>query len=204
MGMRPARTSIWSASQEHIRCTVMPGNFLRNNKMDARSFFIPSLGPYHFNQFGGTLGGPLVIPHLLKKENGWYFFVYYEGIRIHQAANTTALVPTAAQIAGDFSGSPAIYNPYSTAADSTGKNVRQPFPNNQIPANLINPAAKTIATALYPQPNLAPNVIPGVNYFNPRSSVSDGNQWNARIDHQFGKNDNFFARYTAADNPATR
>jgi hypothetical protein len=178
--------------------------FLHNQHLDARSFFVPVLGPYHFNQFGGTLGGPLAIPRLIKKDSGWYFFVYYEGIRIHQAANTTALVPTAAQIAGDFSGSPAIYNPYSTAADSTGKNVRQPFPNNQIPANLINPAAKTIATALYPQPNLPPNVIPGVNYFNPGSSVSDGNQWNARIDHQFGKNDNFFARYTAADNPATR
>ena len=107
--------------------------FLHNNHLDARSFFVPSLGPYHFNQFGGTLGGPLVIPHLVKKDNGWYFFVYYEGIRIHQAANTTALVPTAAQLAGDFSGNPQIYNPYSTTVDSTGKRARQPFPNNQIP-----------------------------------------------------------------------
>jgi len=178
--------------------------FLRNNHLDARSFFVPALGPYHFNQFGGTLGGPLVIPHLVKKDSGWYFFVYYEGIRIHQAANTSALVPTAAQLAGDFSGAPPIFNPYSTTTDSSGKSVRQPFPNNQIPSNLINPAAKLIATSLYPLPNLAPNVIPGANYFNPGSSVSDGDQWNSRIDHQFGKSDNFFGRYTDADNPSTR
>ena len=177
--------------------------FLRNNDLDARSFFVPAKGPYHFNQFGGTLGGPLVIPHLIGKDNGWYFFVYYDGIRIHQAANTTALLPTPAQLAGDFSGSPPIYNPYATNVDSNGRSVRQPFPNNQIPGNLINPAAKTIASSLYPQPNLPPNVIPVVNFFNPGSAVSQGNQWNSRVDHQFGKSDNFFARYTDADNPST-
>jgi len=177
--------------------------FLRNNDLEARSFFVPSLGPYHFNQFGGTLGGPLVIPKLLSKEKGWYFFVYYEGIRIHQAANTAGLVPTPAQLSGDFSGSPPIYNPYSTTVDSSGNKVRQPFPNNQIPANLLNPAAVTIATSLYPKPNLAPNVIPGDNFFNPGQSIAQGNQWNSRIDHQFGRKDNFFARYTDADNPST-
>ena len=177
--------------------------FLRNNNLEARSFFTPVLGPYHLNQFGGTLSGPLVIPHLLKKDNGWYFFVYYEGVRIHQAANSRALVPTPEQLAGDFSGSPTIYNPYSTMVDSTGKNVRTPFPNNQIPASLLSQSALTIAKSLYPLPNLPPNLIPGQNFFNPGSSVSDGDQWNARIDHQFGQRDNFFARYTDANNPAT-
>ena len=38
-----------------------------------------------------------------------------------------------------------------------------------------------------------------MNYFNPGSAVSDGNQWNTRVDHQFGKSDNFFARYTDAE-----
>jgi hypothetical protein len=178
--------------------------FLRNDATQARSFFVPKLGPYRFNQFGGTLGGPLVIPHLIHKDNGWYFFVYYEGIRIHQAANTTSNVPTAAQIGGDFSGNATLFNPYSTATDSvTGKPVRQPFPNNQIPASLISPAAKIIATSLYPLPNLPPNAIPGNNFFNPGSAVSDGNQWNARLDHQFDRSDNFFARYTDADNPSS-
>ncbi len=47
--------------------------FFRNNVLEARSFFVPTLGAYKFNQFGGTLGGPLVIPKLVSKRNAWYF-----------------------------------------------------------------------------------------------------------------------------------
>ena len=93
--------------------------FLRNSDLNARSYFIPKVGAYHYNQFGGAAGGPLMIPHILSKNRGWYVYGWYEGIRIHQAANNTALVPTAAQLNGDFSGGPAIYNPYSTSLRRT-------------------------------------------------------------------------------------
>jgi outer membrane receptor protein involved in Fe transport len=175
--------------------------YLRNEKLDARSFFVPSLGPLRWNQFGAAAGGPLVIPKLVRRENGWYLFGYYEGIRIRRAANTSALVPTDRQLEGDFGGGVPIFNPFSTATDAAGVRTRQPFPDNRIPASMIHPSSKLIATELYPRANLAPGVIPGVNYFNPGSSRQDGDQWSARVDHQFGSRDNFFARYSDARNP---
>lgn len=171
--------------------------FLRNNALDARSFFLPTIGAFRWNQFGGAIGGPLTIPRLLSKDRGWYVFGYYEGVRIHQASNFRGFVPTAAQLSGNFAGDPVIYNPYSTAGG-----VRQPFPNNQIPSNLINPSMQMIATTLYPAPNLPPNLIPGVNYLNTSPSVTNGDQWSGRVDHQFGSKDSFFARYSEARNPS--
>jgi hypothetical protein len=56
--------------------------YLRNNDLNARSFFTPQLGPYKWNQFGLSGGAPLVIPKLISKDRAWYVFGYYEGIRI--------------------------------------------------------------------------------------------------------------------------
>lgn len=175
--------------------------YLRNDKLDARSFFVPSLGPLRWNQFGAAAGGPLVIPKIMSKERAWYLFGYYEGIRIRRAANTTALVPTDAQLEGDFSGSAPIYDPYTTITNAEGVRTRQPFPNNRVPSSLINSSSKLIATELYPRSNLAPGIIPGANYFNPGSSIQDGDQWSVRADHQFGARNSFFVRYSDARNP---
>lgn len=169
--------------------------YFRNNKLDARSFFVPQIGAFRWNQFGAAAGGPLIIPKLMSRDRAWYVFGYYEAIRIRSSANAIALVPSNAQLGGDFSGSNPIFNPYTTA-----NGVRQPFPNNQIPRNLLNQAALTYATDLNPRANLAPGVIPGNNYFNQGASRQNGDQWNGRADHQFGKSDNFFARYTDVKN----
>ena len=176
--------------------------FLRNNDLDARSFFLPAVGAYHWNQVGGSIGGPLTIPKLVSKEKAWYVYGYYEGVRIHNAANYTAFIPTAAELNGNFAGDPTIYNPFTTAPGPNGSSVRQPFPNNQIPQNLIDPSTQLIAKTLYPAPNLPPGQIPGANFLSTAPNVTDGNQWNARVDHQFGKRDSFFSRYTDAKNPS--
>jgi outer membrane receptor protein involved in Fe transport len=176
--------------------------FFRNNDLDARSFFLPSVGAYHWNQFGGDIGGPLTIPKLISKERAWYIFGYYEGVIIHNAGNYTAFVPTAAELSGNFAGEPTIYNPYTTVSGPNGSATRQPFANNQIPTSLIDSSTLTIAKALYPAPNLPPGQIPGTNFLSTAGNVTDGDQWNARVDHQFGKNDSFFARYTDARNPS--
>ncbi|PYV71731.1 MAG: TonB-dependent receptor [Acidobacteria bacterium] len=71
--------------------------FLRNEKLDARNAF-DQFGrqPYKQNQFGFTLGGPIV-------KNRTFFFGDYEGLRIRQATPTPAIIPTPAMIGGDFS-----------------------------------------------------------------------------------------------------
>lgn len=176
--------------------------YFRNNVLDARSFFVPQLGAFRWNQFGGALGGPLALPRLLSRDKGWYIFGYYEGVRIRQAANFTAFVPTAANLAGDFSGLAPIYDPYSTAAGPNNTFVRQPFPGNVIPSSRLNATAVQLAQAIFPAPNLALGVIPGVNYLNNAGNRTDGNQWNVRLDHQFGQRDSFFARYTGVNNPS--
>jgi hypothetical protein len=168
--------------------------FLRNSDLNARSYFIPTVGAYHFNQFGVAAGGPLMIPHILSKDKGWYVYGWYEGIRIHQAANNTSLVPTLAQLNGDFSAGPPIFNPYSTVVAANGTIAsRSQFAGNNI-SNYINQDALALAKALYPAPNSSG--IPGVNYLNTTSNTNTSDQWSGRVDHQFSPKDNFYARYS--------
>jgi Carboxypeptidase regulatory-like domain len=170
--------------------------FWRNNILDARSFFVPQLGAFRWNQFGGAVGGPILIPHLLSKDKGWYFFGYYEGTRISQAANYLALIPTADQLSGNLAGLTPVFDPYSTVTDSTGKSNRQPFPNNQIPANRLNASGVLIAKTLYPSPNLPTGQIPGVNFINVAPTQRQAHQESGRVDHQFSPNDSFFVRWS--------
>ena len=205
----------WSAGSSIVLVTKSGTNqyhgdaweYLQNNDLNARSYFEPSIGPYKYNQFGGAVGGPLVIPHLISKEKGWYIFGWYEGVRINSAANFEGLVPTAAEIQGDFSqggdASTPIYNPYTSTLNPDGSLAsRQAFPGNKIPSNLLNPTALEIVKLLYPLPNLAPGVIPGINYFNTGANTYTYDQYSARVDHQFRRNDNFYARITEARNPS--
>ena len=169
--------------------------FLRNSALNARSYFIPKVGAFHFNQFGAAAGGPVIIPHVLSRSRAWYVYGWYEGVRIHQAANNTALVPTSAQLNGNFAGGPVLFNPYSTVVAANGTIAsRNPFPGNQIPANLLNPVALTLAKSLYPAPNSFG--IPGTNFLNTASNTNTSDQWSGRVDHQFSPNDNFYARYS--------
>ncbi len=72
-------------------------DFFRNDALDSRNFFASSTEPLHQNQFGATLGGPL-------RKNKDFFFVYYEGQRDSQGETQAAIVPTAEQRQGNFSG----------------------------------------------------------------------------------------------------
>lgn len=195
--------------------------YWRNNILDAKTYFTPTVGAYHWNQFGAEAGGPLLFPWLLHKENKWYVYGYYEGVRITSPANYLATVPTPAEISGDFSadapsdmtqcktevvldsaGKPfcaLIYNPFVTADPVTGAYTRTPFDDNKVPSNMINASAAAIAN-YYPKPNYS---LPGqsVNWINQAGTHTNGNQWNARVDHHFGEKHSFFARYTGASNP---
>src|SRR5205823_11242633 len=70
--------------------------FLRNEKFDARNAF-DQFGrqPYKLNQFGFTLGGPIV-------KNRMFFFFDYEGLRVRQATPILQVIPTPEEVAGDF------------------------------------------------------------------------------------------------------
>jgi hypothetical protein len=80
--------------------------FFRNDKLDAADFFENAggihKGELRQNQFGGTFGGPVIIPHILDGHNKVFFFADYEGLRRIQGTILSGSVPTAAERASGY------------------------------------------------------------------------------------------------------
>ena len=155
--------------------------FLRNNAMDSRNFFAAQTEPLHRNQYGATLGGPV------RKDKD-FFFLYYEGQRDSEGKTQAAIVPTAAERAGDFSGLTNV---------STGQSIPlineftgQPFPGSRIPASMQSSIALQ-AEKLYPLPNIGANVFESTQI-----GTNNYNQGGFRYDHYFGPSDQVFVRYS--------
>jgi hypothetical protein len=169
--------------------------FLRNTKLNARNPFNPDPkpSPFNQNQYGFAAGGPVI------KDKIWGFG-WWEGFRKRLGSSILSTVPTAAQLSGDLSGSPQIYNPFSTrqvGTDSDGNPIftRDPFPGNQIPKELLNPTAQAVAGQMLPLPNYSP--LPNVtNYINTQSLRTDTDQFGVRIDTKLPWDTNFFGRYS--------
>src|SRR5207237_334239 len=92
--------------------------------------------PLNKNQFGGTFGGPLLIPRVYSGTDRTFFFVSYQGGRRRTGSVGQAQVPTAQERNGDFSDWPVqLYNPLSGVPNPSGSPavIRQPFASNQIP-----------------------------------------------------------------------
>ncbi|HEY1950942.1 MAG TPA: TonB-dependent receptor [Bryobacteraceae bacterium] len=181
--------------------------FLRNSKLVATNFFLNQAGQekgaFTFNQFGATVGGPVVIPHVYNGRNRTFFFFSYEGLRWVQGYPVTASLPTNAQRAGDFSGTRnqsgqliTIYDPASTVPNSSapGTYTRSAFPGNRIPTSRQDPVALNIMSHL-PLGNLPGAPFTGANNFTSDSSaplVKDA--YSPRVDHAFNDNNKLFAR----------
>ena len=165
--------------------------FLRNEKLDANDFFANRAGlkrgPLRFNQFGGTLGGPVW-------RNRTFFFASFQGTRTHASNTSVVTVPTPEQARGNFGGI-NIFDP----ANVVGGN-RQLFANNVIPEGRIDPVGRKIA-ALYPAPN-QPGLVNNYAALVPQSD--DANQYDFRGDHNFSDRDKLFARFNKVDHDVGR
>jgi hypothetical protein len=169
---------------------VFHGNgfeFLRNEALNARNFFQstnPVKPAYRRNQFGGTLGGPLV-------RDRTFFFVDYQGQRQSVGRTVISTVPTLLQRQGMFTEAiagrlPAIYDPATTVGS-----IRTAFLRNTIPLSLMDPVALTLLQR-YPLPT-----SPGTanNYRGTENEIDNQDQWDARLDHTFSSNrDQVFGR----------
>jgi hypothetical protein len=127
--------------------------FHSNNVIKSKPFFLPAgqgKPKYIDNQFGGSLGGPVI-------RNKLFYFGSWEGTFNRQTGSSFVTVPTAAMRAGDFSGSAApIFDPLTGNPDGSG---RTQLAGNRVPPNRIDPiAAKIIAvTPLPTYPDLLSN-----------------------------------------------
>lgn len=156
--------------------------YLRNNAFDANIKLVPAGTPKALlrqDQFGGDFGGPVILPKY-NGRNRTFFFVDYEGLRIHQVSLTTTFVPTAAERAGDFS---AVSTPL------TNPNTGLPFTNNQIPTSMLDPVAIKYNTAFVPLPN-QPNGE--LQYLQP--GPTNANQFIIKADQTFGSRDRMWFR----------
>ena len=173
--------------------------YFRNDKLNANRWERNWTGlgrqAMRWNQFGGVIGGPIFKDRL-------FFFADYQGLRQANPPSLTdfTVIPTAWRT-GDFSslldpavtgGTPIqLYNPYSVDANGN----RAPFPNNQIPANLIDPAAKALLndTTLYPLPL---NDKLTNNYVYSSSSYIKSDQGDLKLDWRPTESHYFTARYS--------
>ena len=153
--------------------------FLRNGHMNARNFFASKRDTLKRNQFGGTIGGPIL-------KNRLFFFAGYQGTRLRSdPADQTAFVPTTQMLAGDFSGCSTF--PANLIDPSTG----QPFPGRQIPITRFSPQSLAITKMLPKAINAC-----GQTTFGPVVQSND-NQIIGRVDYQISDRQQLFGRYMA-------
>lgn len=171
--------------------------YIRNNAFDASDPLTQTTPPFHQNQFGASAGGPVVFPKLYNGRNKTFFFGAYQGFRYSQPNDNLLRVPTAAQLAGDESDTATqIYNPFSTRPDpaNPGQYIRDPFPGNQIPSSLINPAM--VAYAQFVFPKAGATIVGQDNAFDSTPVQQTQNEFTARIDQTIGASNSAWFRYS--------
>lgn len=171
--------------------------FFRHDALDKKGFFEATKGIYKQSDVGGSFGGPITIPSLYNGRNRTFFFASYEGFYNNQGSNAAfRSVPTPEMWDGDFSNwvnasgqRITIYDPATTRLVN-GVLVRDPFPNNRIPADRFSATAKQyIALArsvLVPNRGAAPGTFNYVNnnYVSEgRSTIETTNKYSLKIDH---------------------
>src|SRR6202167_481911 len=155
--------------------------YLQNDMFDADPYGFNGKAPKHFNTFGGSLGGPLSIPHFYNGKNQTFFFFDYEGNRRSTAVAEQFIVPTQEQRSGNLStlGIPSI------------------------PTAGINPTATALLN-YYPLPNVdgpnyypLPNVPgPDYNYENFQSTPARTDGADLRIDQTINSKQSVYARFS--------
>ena len=151
--------------------------YLRNDYFDSRNTFSPGTTKLRQNQYGGTIGGPMI-------RNRTFFFASFERFQQSNGLTLTGTVPTDAEKQGIFPMSlVTIKDPVTKA----------PFPNNAVPASRFDPTAAKLLP-LWPEPNY---VGPGrSNYVSNPASTLWRNTIDTRIDHSFTDRDKIFGRFS--------
>ncbi len=139
------------------------------------------------NTFGGTLGGPVLIPRLYNGRNKTFFFFNAEGVRRASQTTLNQTVPSDAFRSGDLSSiTTPILNPFT----------RAPFPNNQIP---VNPASARVLNLLYVRQNQPTGARVTPNFVANIATPYVQNGFDLRGDHYLTSKQRVFARFSYKD-----
>jgi hypothetical protein len=169
--------------------------YFRNEKLNANNFFRNLRGQERqtdrYNQFGGKLGGPVMLPKIYNGKDKSFFFFNYEGLRRISPFNNQSTIPDAAFRSGDFSRSPI------PVFDAVGNTV---FPGNRVPASRLDAAGQKVL-GLLPAPNQTgiPDTVNGRvlnNYLSAGSNGTVDNQFTLRGDHSIGGAARLSGRWT--------
>lgn len=157
-------------------------DYVQNDVFNAKPWLAPKgakAAKMRFNQFGGVISGPVVIPFLYNGRDKTFFMGSYEGLRQYQATSSIGSVPTLKMRSGDFSEIGQLYHPTDRLT---------PYANNQLPVSPI--AAKLLQ--YYPLPtNSALS-----NNFNGYVPLNlEQNQTLDRVDHNIGDRVRLFGRF---------
>ncbi|HEX4231310.1 MAG TPA: TonB-dependent receptor [Bryobacteraceae bacterium] len=171
--------------------------YRRNSDLTARDPFAQSqllpgtnriIPPTLWNQFGGSLGGPI-------RKDKTFFFGDYQATRQKNGGSATTRVPTLAERNGDMSDlGVAVYNPFGPGGGIISPNQRNQFPNNTIPTSMLSPQALNLIN-LMPLPNL-PVSGAAPNYAASGEQIINSNAFDVRIDQYQTEKLHMFGRYS--------
>lgn len=178
-------------------------DFERSNSNFARDPFTQSGGvpKGNWNQFGGTIGGPIV-------KNRLFFFADFQGQRAHVGGSAQDRIPNAAERSGNLNDlGKNIYDPYATTdnthqtllLDGSGNPIpvaagaRTQFPGNVIPESRLSPQAQALLALL---PVGADGTGLTQNFFGSGSNVLDANNFDVRSDFNVNSKIQVFGRYS--------
>jgi Carboxypeptidase regulatory-like domain/TonB dependent receptor len=161
--------------------------YFQNTDLNAKPFGAQTRPKIIGNDFGGTAGGPVVIPHLYNGHDKTFFFGTFEAFRLPSQTPYQAVVPTAAMKQGDFSqvaGVQPLTNPYTGGT----------YPNYTVPINAVSQKF----LQFFPNPNFGNTNVYNetTNYVVNQDTSYNSNQFDVRIDQYLGQKALIFGRFT--------
>ena len=200
--------------------------FVRNDLFDAGNYFdVPGThSELRRNQFGGTMGGPIYIPHIYNGHDKTFFLLSAESYRQVSGSNDIGIVPSLLERAGDFSqsfntftgvafntpvpsttpgGQPTaplpIYNPNTGSLLLANPNAKSSYyPNGYpslLPASAFDPVAVKLMNQFYPLPTTGVTLPSGNNYIINEKAYSYWDNAVVKIDQQLAAHDEASIKY---------